>query len=173
MLHRKFTASNANRARGLHSHKFPPCSEKDTWFTNTIQISTVIILHLVNLGRRQGWAWQMPKRLQHEGRREIYMKSKGNHANIFSGYSCHSQAIVFLISRFKQQWKKNMTEESYEPSVNLRTVKNTVIQSILVWRLTVASKVLFRVSSSKMTQPTAQISDLKLYFTPWQSSGDM
>lgn len=40
-------------------------------------------------------------------------------------------------------------------------------------QLTVASNVLFRVSSSKMTQPTAQISDLKLYFTPWQSSGDM
>lgn len=66
-----------------------------------------------------------------------------------------------------------MTEESYELSVNLRTIKNKVIQSILVCKLTVASKVLFKVSSSKMTQPTAQISDLKLYFTPWQSSGDM
>lgn len=42
-----------------------------------------------------------------------------------------------------------------------------------IHQLTVASNVLFRVSSSKMTQPTAQISDLKLYFTPWQSSGDM
>lgn len=69
--------------------------------------------------------------------------------------------------------KENIAEESYEPSLNLRTIKNKVIQSIMVCRLTVASKVLFRVSSSKMTQPTAQISDLKLYFTPWQSSGDM
>lgn len=105
--------------------------------------------------------------------RETCTKGKGNPADIFSGYSCHSQATVFLISGFKQQRKKNMTEESYELSVNLRTIKNKVIQSILVGRLTVASKVLFRVSSSKMTQPTAQISDLKLYFTPWQSSGDM
>lgn len=173
MLHRNFTASKAKRAKRLHSHKPPPCSAKDTLFITMIQISTVSILHLVNMDGRLGWVWQGPGRLLYEGRREIYTKGKGNHADIFSGYSCHSQATVFLISGFKQQRKKNMTEKSYELSVNLRTIKNKVIQSILVCRLTVASKVLFRVSSSKITQPTAQISDLKLYFTPWQSSGDM
>lgn len=60
------------------------------------------------------------------------MKGKGNHADIFSGYSCHSQATGFLISRFKQQQNKKMAEENYELSVNLRIIKNKVTQSILV-----------------------------------------
>lgn len=38
---------------------------------------------------------------------------------------------------------------------------------------TVASNVLVRVKTSKITQPMAQMSDLKLYFAPWHNSGDM
>lgn len=78
------------------SHKLSPCSEKDTSFISMIQISTVIILHLVNMGCRPWRVWQKPERLLHEGRREICTKGKGNHADIFSGYSCHSQATVFF-----------------------------------------------------------------------------
>lgn len=61
-----------------------------------IQINTACTLHLVNPGlqTRVGLA---------EAREAPAVQGRGNHADIFSGYSWHSQATVFLISRFKQQ----------------------------------------------------------------------
>lgn len=84
------------KSRRIHNHKLPPSREKDVSFTTMIQISTAYILHLVNPGLQTSLGLA-------EAREAPAVQARENHADIFSGYSWHSQANVFLISRFKQQ----------------------------------------------------------------------